>query len=135
MKQQPIVEVSHEIDLTIKYNGRKYIGYAICHPDDEEFFSEKVGKNIAYMRACINAMFGERAKARKEYEFLKNFYANYRQNHEPSADLESAIAEAEKHFHYYQRKYRECKQELKEYLLNHEKVLESLRRQRKAKTN
>lgn len=133
MKQQPIVEVSHNIAIAIKYNGRKYYGSATCHPEDREFFSEKIGMNIAYLRACAEAMYAEREKAREKYESLKNFYANYRQNHAPSADLESAITEAEKHFHYYQRKYRESKQELKEYLHNHEKVLESLRRQRKIK--
>lgn len=34
--------------------GNVYIGEAICHPDDKEFQSKRVGQEIAYRRALID---------------------------------------------------------------------------------
>lgn len=45
-----------EVSVIIKYNGRIYQGVALLHPEDAEFFSEKVGYNIALSRARIEAL-------------------------------------------------------------------------------
>ena len=39
------------ITVTIKYQGEEFIGVAVCHSDDEEFFSPIVGSHLAHLRA------------------------------------------------------------------------------------
>lgn len=34
--------------------GKVYIGEAICHPDDKNFQSQRIGQEIAYRRALID---------------------------------------------------------------------------------
>lgn len=41
---------------TILYNGQLYEGIASLHPEDKDFFSEKVGKTIALSRARQEAL-------------------------------------------------------------------------------
>lgn len=53
--------------VVIKYNNRTYHGCAITHPDDEEFFSEKVGYGIALSRARIQILKDEKERLRQEY--------------------------------------------------------------------
>lgn len=45
-----------EVSVIIKYNNRLYQGVALLHPDDKDFFSERVGYNIAISRARIEAL-------------------------------------------------------------------------------
>ena len=45
-----------EVSVIIKYNNRIYQGVALLHPEDKDFFSEKVGYNIAISRARIEAL-------------------------------------------------------------------------------
>ena len=45
-----------EVSVLIKYNGHLYQGVALLHPEDKDFFSEKVGYNIALSRARIEAL-------------------------------------------------------------------------------
>ena len=40
----------------IKYNGYDFVGRADCHPDDEDFESERVGLTIAESRANIKVL-------------------------------------------------------------------------------
>ena len=44
------------VSATIFYGGRFYMGTAFLHPEDEDFFSEKVGKTIALSRARQEAL-------------------------------------------------------------------------------
>lgn len=53
--------------IVIKYNNRNYHGCAITHPDDQEFFSEKVGYSIAVSRARIQILKDEKERLRQEY--------------------------------------------------------------------
>lgn len=45
-----------EVSVIIQYNGRIYQGVALLHPQDGDFFSEKVGYNVALSRARIEAL-------------------------------------------------------------------------------
>ena len=45
-----------EVSIIIQYHGRIYQGVALLHPEDKDFFSEKVGCNIALSRARIEAL-------------------------------------------------------------------------------
>ncbi len=40
----------------ITYNGYRFVGEAICHPDDMDFESERVGLTIAETRANIKVL-------------------------------------------------------------------------------
>ena len=54
MKLEPIVEVyDNDIGVKLIYNGHNYYGFAYCHKEDKDFFSEKVGATIAHYRAMI----------------------------------------------------------------------------------
>ena len=61
------VSCGPECFVGIKYNNRTYSGYATTHPDDEEFFSEKVGYSIALSRARIQILKDEKERLRQEY--------------------------------------------------------------------
>lgn len=61
------VSCGPECLVVIKYNNRTYDGCAITHPDDEEFFSEKVGYSIALSRARIQILKDEKERLRQEY--------------------------------------------------------------------
>ena len=66
----PIVHQSRcgpECLIVIKYNNRAYSGCATTHPDDEEFFSEKIGYGIALSRARIQILKDEKERLRQEY--------------------------------------------------------------------
>lgn len=55
-----------ESSVVIKCNGKFYSGESKCHEEDKKFQSEKVGKNIAYLRAEIKALQELYHKARVE---------------------------------------------------------------------
>ena len=142
MKPQPIVDVRHAIHVTIKYDGQKYYGTAHCHPEDMDFFSEKIGTHIAYLRAMINAMDWKQEESRSLVKNLETFYTNMLQNPKNITDefckvSQTSIDRAKHQFDYYRRKKKQYKKELQDYLTGHEKAITSIRNQRKkaAKTN
>ena len=55
-KQFVVDDISSIIHAHIFYNGQWYRGEARLHPEDENFFSEKVGKTIALSRARQQAL-------------------------------------------------------------------------------
>ena len=52
---------THEAICILTYGDFKFVGTAICHPEDYDMESEKTGQTIAYLRAAI-----------KYYQHLKN---------------------------------------------------------------
>lgn len=62
---------------TIKDKDKQYRGLAICHPDDKEFESERVGCAIAEQRAIIAALTSIRDNEIKpQYKVIKHLYTN-----------------------------------------------------------
>lgn len=59
--------------IVIKYNGKYYGGWARTNDSDKEFFSKKVGRNIALSRARLNAMKAELKRCDIEYRERKIF--------------------------------------------------------------
>lgn len=59
--------------IVIKYNGKYYGGWACTNDSDKEFFSKKVGKNIALSRARLKAMKAELKRCDTEYRERKIF--------------------------------------------------------------
>ena len=55
-KQFVVDDISSTIYAHIFYNGQWYQGEARLHPEDKNFFSEKVGKTIALSRARQRAL-------------------------------------------------------------------------------
>lgn len=51
-----VEEGPREVHAFMRYNNQVYYGVAKCHPEDEDFFSEKVGKTIASSRVRIQAL-------------------------------------------------------------------------------
>ena len=63
----------------IKYNGYDFVGRADCHPDDEDFESERVGLTIAEARANIRVLRHIRdCEIKPQLKILKHLYDNMR---------------------------------------------------------
>lgn len=58
----------------IRYNGKTYMGYSFVHPDDKDFASTRVGKNIALSRARVKAMENELRREQLEFDISTRFY-------------------------------------------------------------
>ena len=54
--------------------GKKYIGIAVCHPDDEDMASEKTGCEIALRRANIEYIKAIRDQIKHELGALEHLY-------------------------------------------------------------
>lgn len=65
-----------DVYATIQYNGKLYRGSAALHPEDANFFSEKVGKTIALSRARQAALKDEITRAE---EIAKVKYQMYQE--------------------------------------------------------
>lgn len=75
-KAEPIIRPTGNSTITavsIKYNGQSYTGTAICHPDDKDFYSRKVGQRIALSRARIAAMKAELKREKNKYKITTDF--------------------------------------------------------------
>ena len=58
-----------------KYNkNQSYTGVALCHPNDRDMFSEKVGMDIAYLRADIKYLQDIKAHLKIKLTFIKDLY-------------------------------------------------------------
>ena len=63
----------------IKYNGYDFVGRADCHPDDEDFESERVGLTIAEARANIKVLVHMRdCELKPQLKILNHLYSNMR---------------------------------------------------------
>lgn len=126
----------HYCAVTINYAGTDYTGYSCCHPEDEEFYSNIVGFTIAHMRAAIEAYCCEKEKARTEYKILKHNYDLYVGNQElENETFLLAVTNAEKKYLKHKKQEKQMRKNLHEYLQNQQKVIDSLKRQRQAKSN
>ena len=65
VKAVAVSEINGEVVVLIDFNGKLYEGVATLHPEDEGFFSERVGKNIAKSRARLTIFQDAIAEAKK----------------------------------------------------------------------
>lgn len=139
MKLEPIVEVyDNDVGVKLTYNGHNYYGFACCHKEDAEFFSEKVGATIAHYRAMIKIYDDEirRAEvaARVLWSAYKDVIYNFQEDGIPVDPTNAFIIRVSKALDLvdrYKAQRASLRTQLKEYLKNHEKCLESVRTQRK----
>lgn len=122
--------------VTIKIHGNYFTGNATCAPEDEEFYSPKIGKTLSHKRAMLNAMRHERECAKYRWQVLKKAYADAMQNQEEDDTIfKKSVHMAENRYHKYQRYVRELQQEITDYIQGQAKTFDSIRKQREGKEN
>ena len=139
MKLEPIVEVyDNDVGVKLTYNGHNYYGFACCHKEDAEFFSEKVGATIAHYRAMIKIYDDEIRRAEVAARVLWSAYKDVIYNSQkdgipvdPTSAFITRVFKARDLADRYKAQCASLRTQLKEYLKNHEKCLESVRTQRK----
>lgn len=62
------------VSVSITYGGNRFVGTAFLHPHDKDFFSHKVGRQIATSRARTKALKHEYEKAKMTYNNKYTFY-------------------------------------------------------------
>lgn len=139
MKLEPIVEVyDNDVGVKLTYNGHNYYGFACCHKEDAEFFSEKVGATIAHYRAMIKIYDDEIKRAEVAAQVLWSAYKDVIYNSQkdgipvdPTNAFIVRVFKALDLVNRYKVQRTNLRIQLREYLKNHEKCLESIRTQRK----
>ena len=139
MKLEPIVEVyDNDVGVKLTYNGHNYYGFACCHKEDAEFFSEKVGATIAHYRAMIKIYDDEIKRAEIAAQVLWSAYKDVIYNSQedgipvdPTNAFITRVSKAHDLVDRYKAQRTSLRTQLREYLKNHEKCLESIRAQRK----
>ena len=139
MKLEPIVEVyDNDVGVKLTYNGHNYYGFACCHKEDAEFFSEKVGATIAHYRAMIKIYDDEIRRAEVAARVLWSAYKDVIYNSQdngtpvdPTSAFITRVFKARDLVDRYKAQRASLRTQLREYLKNHEKCLESVRAQRK----
>lgn len=140
MNLEPTVICSDNRDIcvSLKYNGRRYRGYAFCHNDDLEFYSEKVGATIAHYRAMIKIYDDEIKRAEAAAQVLWSAYKDVIYNSQengvpvdPTSAFITRVFKARYLVDRYKVQRAGLRAQLKDYLKNHEKCVASVRAQRK----
>lgn len=139
MKLEPIVEVyDNDVGVKLTYNGHNYYGFACCHKEDAEFFSEKVGATIAHYRAMIKIYDDEIKRAEIAAQVLWSAYKDVIYNSQkdgipvdPTNAFIIRVFKALDLVNRYKVQRTNLRIQLREYLKNHEKCIESVRAQRK----
>lgn len=125
-----------------EYNGRRYIGDAALHHEDKDFYSKKVGYNIALSKARQEVLKDEYIRELNKLNEKKNFYnevlgfgskeasdidptGSFKKNLVRSQRRVSDIAEVLKN----ERKY------LQKYLEGHAKAIASVKKLRNKDKN
>lgn len=124
LKTYPKIEELNNnlIKATIKINNETYEGYAKCCDLDNDFYSIKVGTNIATLRAVYKVFKKEKIGAKYHYQQLKK-----------NNDINAALAY--EYFLTCRFWVEEVAAELNNYLKAQDKVVESLKRFRSKKDN
>lgn len=128
--------------LYIKYDGKKFAGRAYLSPEDKDFYSSRIGRNIALSRARMNAMNYEIKKSRKEMEYRYNFYQEVTKygkvspaEVDPTGSFYRAIVRYTTRISALKEALKKEKSNLKAYLENQEKAISIVRNFREGNTN
>ena len=139
MHLEPTVETfDNDVSVKLTYNGHNYYGIAFCHEEDKGFFSEKVGATIAHYRAMIKIYDDEIKRAEVAAQVLWSAYKDVIYNSQedgipvdPTNAFITRVSKAHDLVDRYKVQSASLCAQLREYLKNHEKCLESVRAQRK----
>lgn len=126
----------------LNYQGKEFVGVAKLHPNDKDFFSIKVGNNIARSRARISALKYEKIKAYREYKNKRNFLeqlmgygAKKIEEVDPNFIIRNNIKRAEWRWAALIKAEKAEKKYLNDYLQSQEKALTSIRKYRQKANN
>ena len=140
MHLEPTVDIFDDDMISVKltYNGHNYHGFAYCHKEDRDFFSKKVGATIAHYRAMIKIYDDEIRRAEVAARVLWSAYKDVIYNSQddgipvdPTSAFITRVFKARDLVDRYKAQRASLRTQLREYLKNHEKCLESIRAQRK----
>lgn len=87
-------ELAGTVTAIFPYNGKKYIGVAKIHPEDQDYFSSYVGCTIALSRAKRKLLKAELDKVKKELQIKEQMYkevSNYGRISEEITDPNGAF--------------------------------------------
>lgn len=74
-KQDPETQVFEgQCEVWLPFQGKRYHGKSYIHKDDKDFFSEKVGLNIALSRARISVLKDKYKEARQIAQYKNQMY-------------------------------------------------------------
>lgn len=111
------------------FNGKTYIGDSYCCEKDKIFFSNKVGMNIACMRAMIRILKAEEERAKESWYALKNMYNNLsytKEDFDPTGLVAYSVNLAQGLYRKYRMFRLDKERELRHYLEAHNKMIESI---------
>ncbi len=120
--------------VQITFRGKTYKGLAELSPEDKDFFSEKVGLNIALSRARINLLkdLKNQAKivANTKYQMYQEAIEYGRKQPaeiDPTASFLKKVLKAQAHYHSLQYALKREKKYLAKYLENQDKMVERVK--------
>ncbi len=126
-----------EVSVIINYNGRIYQGVALLHPEDKDFFSERVGYNIAISRARIEALKDTLFEVRTEAQIKKQMFDEVTRfgrtsgNFDETGMFHQNVEKAIKRVETLENALAKEKAILHNYLKGQTKALDSIKRYRK----
>ena len=142
MRQQPEFEWDQESRSAIcliTYENQSFVGTALCHPDDEDMCSEKVGCEIALRRARIELLKYYRNKLKTEFQALRQVYHEMKQSKKFNPEsyevkkLLSSMNRLQFDFEFSKETLDEERKELRAYLAQKDSFYNKLRKKRESK--
>lgn len=131
-----ILPEAGEVSIIIQYQGRIYQGVALLHPEDKDFFSEKVGCNIALSRARIEALrdtlYDTQLEAQIKQQMLNEVmrfgeFQGKNDMYDPTQMFRQNACKAITRVETLQKALSQEKERLKNYLTNHGKAIRSFK--------
>lgn len=128
------------VSVTIFYDGHDWTGLAYLHPDDKDFYSPRVGRRIATVRARIKIMRYEIEKMKKSITERELFYRevcgygskDYMQV-DPSDSFRQNITRHKKRCEMLEQALKTEEENLKKYLNGQKKAITIIKNMRKNK--
>ena len=132
-----------KILVLLQYENKIYEGRAKIAPEDKDFFSERVGINIAKSRARLSMFHDAIVKAKRTAEVKNQMKkelintSNYCWSDlDPTGCIQKSIEKSEEKINILKRAYKNEKNKLNNYLKGQTKMIESVKRHRnKAEDN
>lgn len=128
-----------EVSIIIQYQGRIYQGIALLHPEDKDFFSEKVGCNIALSRARIEALVDTLHETRQEAKYKEQMlyevtrfgeFNSKNDMYDPTQMFRQNVCKAIMRVENLEAALKKEQKMLANYLKGHGKAIQSIKKQR-----
>lgn len=131
--------IDNDTIVTLKYNGKVYKGFAFCHREDADFYSEIIGTTIAHLRALIKIYDDEISRAEQTAITLWCAYKDVIYNSQtegipadPTGAFLGRVSAAQNLVFRYKDQQQTLKKRLRSYLVNQDKCISNIKTQREA---